>query len=111
MFRFLHYATNPPLIWNKGGIAPSIKTNIVLICLVTSLAWVGCEGYRDAVRGMGSDMGAIQTRDIQQADAYRKFSSSLGPERPTSPSGTSLPRPSANVLPRNWQISTARIHS
>ncbi len=37
-----------------------------------SLVLVGCESYRDTVRGVGSGMGAIQTRDIQQADAYRK---------------------------------------
>lgn len=49
-----------------------MKKTILLMCVVTSLALVGCEGYRDAVRDMGSSMGAIQIRDIQQADAYRK---------------------------------------
>jgi len=32
----------------------------------------GCQGYRDTVRGMGHSMGAIEPRDIQQADAYRQ---------------------------------------
>jgi tRNA pseudouridine-54 N-methylase len=44
----------------------------LLACSVAFLILVGCDGYRNSVRSVGSSMGAIQTRDIQQADAYRK---------------------------------------
>lgn len=44
----------------------------LLACAVAFLVLVGCDSYRNSVRSVGSGMGAIQTRDIQQADAYRK---------------------------------------
>ncbi|KAF0178880.1 MAG: hypothetical protein FD161_1639 [Limisphaerales bacterium] len=44
----------------------------LLAVALASFVLVGCESYRDTVRGIGSGVGAIQTRDIQQADAYRK---------------------------------------
>jgi len=47
-------------------------TKRLLICTLASFALLGCESHRDTMRGIGSGMGAIQTRDIQQADAYRK---------------------------------------
>ena len=46
-------------------------TKFLTFALASSVL-VGCESYRDTMRGLGSGMGAIQTRDIQQADAYRK---------------------------------------
>jgi hypothetical protein len=33
---------------------------------------VGCQGYRDGVHRVGSTMGAIQIRDIRQAEEYQK---------------------------------------
>jgi outer membrane murein-binding lipoprotein Lpp len=49
-----------------------MKPTLLLTCVLTALLLVGCESYRESVRSLGSSMGAIQTRDIQQADAYRK---------------------------------------
>jgi hypothetical protein len=43
-----------------------------LTFVLASSVLVGCESYRDTMHGLGSGMGAIQTRDIQQADAYRQ---------------------------------------
>ena len=44
----------------------------VIVCTITWLTIVGCTGYRDTVRGIGHNVGGIQTRDIQRADAYRE---------------------------------------
>lgn len=44
----------------------------ILIFSAASLFLIGCESYRNTVRNVGSSMGAIQTRDIQQANAYRE---------------------------------------
>ena len=35
------------------------------------LIFCGCQGYSESVRGIGTTFGAIQTRDIQQAQFYR----------------------------------------
>jgi hypothetical protein len=34
---------------------------------------IGCENYRNAVRSLNSSMGAIQIRDIQQANSLREM--------------------------------------
>ena len=47
-------------------------TTKLLTCALASLVLVGCESYRNSVRNVGTSMGAIQIRDIRQADAYRK---------------------------------------
>jgi hypothetical protein len=49
-----------------------ITNTTLLTCVLASLTLVGCESYRDSVRSAGSSLGAIQIRDIRQADAYRK---------------------------------------
>jgi hypothetical protein len=33
---------------------------------------IGCEGYRNTIRGMNHSLGAIDPRDLQQADAYQQ---------------------------------------
>jgi hypothetical protein len=43
-----------------------------LVSASVALLLVGCESYRDSVRSAGTSLGAIQTRDLRQADAYRK---------------------------------------
>ena len=43
-----------------------------LVIVSASLLFCGCESYRDTVRGIGSSLGAIQIRDIKQADVYRQ---------------------------------------
>ena len=49
-----------------------MKFTRLLILISASVALVGCESYRETVRGLGSSLGAIQIRDIRQADVYRQ---------------------------------------
>jgi hypothetical protein len=44
----------------------------LLICIFASLTLVGCESYSNTVAGLGHGIGAIETQDIQQANAWQK---------------------------------------
>jgi hypothetical protein len=46
--------------------------NRLLTCTF-ALALVGCESYQDTMRSLNSSMGAIQIRDIQQANSLREM--------------------------------------
>jgi len=50
-----------------------MKRFLAFISLVIgALTFVGCESYRDTVRGLGHTFGAITTKDAYDADSYRK---------------------------------------
>jgi hypothetical protein len=45
---------------------------LFVVCFLAAVCVTGCESYRETVRSAGHGLGAIEPRDIQQADAYRK---------------------------------------
>jgi hypothetical protein len=47
-------------------------TRILSIASVIFIG-IGCASYNETMRNTGHSLGAIQTRDIQQANAYRKM--------------------------------------
>lgn len=50
-----------------------MNTSFGFLLVVSAFSLLcGCESYRDTVRGVGSSLGAIQIRDIQQANVYRQ---------------------------------------
>ncbi len=46
---------------------------LLLICFLMVGLFQGCSTYRDTVRNTGTALGAIQTRDIHQADYLREW--------------------------------------
>jgi hypothetical protein len=52
-----------------------MKPTTLLMCflaIIGLMALPGCQGYRDTVRGMNHSLGAIEPRDLDQADAYQQ---------------------------------------
>ncbi len=50
-----------------------MKTKISVCVLIPYLVvFVGCASYQQTIRDVSQSLGGIGTRDIQQADAYRK---------------------------------------
>jgi hypothetical protein len=55
-----------------------MNTKVLSIASVIFIL-VGCAGYNETMRNMGHSLGTIGTRDIQQANGYRKvLASHLG---------------------------------
>ena len=46
---------------------------LLLICFLTVGLFQGCSSYRDTVRNTGTALGAIQTRDLHQANYLRDW--------------------------------------
>jgi hypothetical protein len=44
----------------------------LLVCILASFSFVGCESYSNGVAGFGHGIGLIETQDIQQANDWQK---------------------------------------
>lgn len=50
-----------------------MKPNLYFYIAISALTLGGCASYQDGARSAGNSLGAIQTRDIHQADYLRKW--------------------------------------
>ena len=50
-----------------------MKPSLYVYIAIGAFTLGGCASYQDGVRSIGSSLGAIQTRDLNQADYLRKW--------------------------------------
>ena len=92
----------------------------IISLVIGAHTFVGCESYRDTVRGVGHTFGAITTKDAYDADSYRKVLPGhlgLPPQQVGVEAGAvsrtllfsaSSQNRNASVLPTSFQLSTQR---